>query len=34
MKHNYDKHVERFENYKNIIEKEEWADRVGFITFF
>jgi hypothetical protein len=34
MKQNYDKHVERLENWKDIREQEEWVDKAGFITLF
>ncbi len=33
-KYNYDKHVERLENQKDINEEEEWADKTMFITLF
>ncbi len=35
MKQNHDKHViERVENWKDINEKEKWANKARFITFF
>jgi hypothetical protein len=34
MKKNYDKHVERMENWKDINEEEEWASKVGLATLF
>ncbi len=34
MKHNYDKHVEKMENWKDISEEEEWASKVRLITLF
>ncbi len=34
MKQNYDKHVERLENWKDIIEKEEWAFKARLVTLF
>jgi hypothetical protein len=34
MKQNYDKHVERLKNWKEVNEKEEWVDKVGLITLF
>jgi hypothetical protein len=34
MKRNYDKHVERMENWKDISEEEEWAFNVGLVTLF
>jgi hypothetical protein len=33
MKQNYDKHVERMENW-NISEEEEWASKAGLVTLF
>jgi hypothetical protein len=34
MKQNYDKHVERMENWKDINEKEEWASKAVLVTLF
>jgi hypothetical protein len=31
---NYDKHVKRMENWKDINEEEEWASEVGFVILF
>ncbi len=33
-KYNYDKHVERVENWKDIDEKEEWGSKAGLVTLF
>ncbi len=33
-KHNYDKHVERMENWKDISEKEKWSDKAGLVILF
>ncbi len=34
MKQNYDKHVERLENQKDISEEEEWAFKARLVTLF
>jgi hypothetical protein len=34
MKQNYDKHVERLKNWKDISGKEEWDDKARLITLF
>jgi hypothetical protein len=34
MKHKYDKHAERMDNWKDINEEEEWASNVGLVTLF
>lgn len=34
MKQNYDKHVQRMENQKDISGEEEWASKVGLVTMF
>jgi hypothetical protein len=34
MKKNYDKHVEQMENYKDIVEEEDWASKVGLVPLF
>ncbi len=34
MKQNYDKHVERMENWKDIGEEEEWVYKVGLVILF
>ncbi len=34
MKHDYDKHVKRMENWKDIIAKENWASKAGVIPLF
>jgi hypothetical protein len=34
MKQNYDKHVERMENWKDIVEEEDWASKVGLVPLF
>jgi hypothetical protein len=34
MKQNYDKHVERLKNWKDVSGKEEWADKARLITLF
>jgi hypothetical protein len=34
MKQNYDKHVKRMENWKDISEEEEWASKVRLVTIF
>jgi hypothetical protein len=34
MKQNYDKHVGRMENWKDINEEEEWASKVGLVSPF
>jgi hypothetical protein len=34
MKQNYDKHVERMENWKDINEEEEWAFKARLVTLF
>jgi hypothetical protein len=33
-KHNYDKHVERMENWKDISEEENWAFKVRLVPLF
>jgi hypothetical protein len=33
-KHNYDRHVERMENWKDISEEENWAFKVGLVPLF
>jgi len=34
MKQNYDRHVEWMENWKDIVEKEDWAFKVRFVPLF
>jgi hypothetical protein len=34
MERNYDKHVERMENWKDIIEEEDWAFKARLIPLF
>jgi len=34
MKQNYDKHVERMENWKDISEEEKWVSKVGLVSLF
>jgi hypothetical protein len=34
MKQNYDKHVERMENWKDINEEEEWASKARLVILF
>jgi hypothetical protein len=34
MKHNYNRHVERMENWKDIEEEEDWASKVGLVLLF
>jgi len=34
MEQNYDKHVERMENWKDIIEEEDWAFKTMLIPLF
>jgi len=34
MKQNYDKHVERMENWKDIVEVEDWASKVRLVPLF
>jgi hypothetical protein len=34
MKQNYDTHVERMENWKDITEEEDWASKKGMVTLF
>jgi hypothetical protein len=34
MKHNYNRHVERMENWKDIEEEENWAFKVGLVLLF
>ncbi len=33
-KHNYDKHVERMQNWKDIVEEEDQASKVGLVPLF
>jgi hypothetical protein len=33
-KHNYDKHVEQMENWKDIVEEEDWAFKAGLVPLF
>ncbi len=33
-KQDYDKHVERLENWKDISEEEEWTNKINLITMF
>jgi hypothetical protein len=34
IKHNYDKHVERLENWKDITQEEKWANKTIFVSLF
>jgi hypothetical protein len=34
MKQNYDKHVERMENWKDIVDEEDLAFKVGLVPLF
>jgi hypothetical protein len=33
MKQNYDKHIERMENWKDITTEEDWASKAWFVFF-
>ncbi len=33
-KQNYDKDVEQMENWKDIVEEEDWASKTGFVPLF
>jgi hypothetical protein len=34
MKQNYDKHVERMDNWKDISEEKDWASKARLVPFF
>jgi Ni,Fe-hydrogenase I cytochrome b subunit len=34
MKQNYDKHVERMENWKDIVEEEHWVSKARLVPLF
>jgi hypothetical protein len=34
MKQNYDKHVERMENWKDIVKEEDWASKIWLLVLF